>query len=278
MALGYSNGMERNRSSSGFTLVELLVVIAIISILAALLLPGISRAGNRAKETICLNNLRQIGVGIKMYQNDSNGRFPIRIGMKGALSTPPASRKVNRADWRFFDLAIGGGEPAAGTPPQLPRAAEKPLFNYMKNFETFHCPFDGGWDFRPEGEHVTPSAYAAHGCSYQYNVRSGGRDEQLGVEGLAGKPESWVPDASTFILMYEPPALQETRSNGVEFVVLWHRARKAATMRFNDYSITKKDKRISPILFVDGHPAILDFTDSAGDVNTTEWMWWKPAR
>jgi prepilin-type N-terminal cleavage/methylation domain-containing protein/prepilin-type processing-associated H-X9-DG protein len=270
--------MERNRSSSGFTLVELLVVIAIIAILAGLLLPGISRTGNRAKETICLNNLRQIGVGIKMYQNDNNGRFPIRIGRKGALSTPPASRKENRADWRFFDMAIGGGEPAATTPPQLPRAAEKPLFNYMKNFETFHCPFDGGWDFRPEGEHVAPTAYAAHGCSYQYNAHRSDRDQPLGLEGLAGKPESWVPDPSTFILMYEPPAYVEpSYTNNLGWVVFWHRARKAATMRLEDYNINKREKRISPILFVDGHAAILNFTDlGAANLNTTEWMWWKP--
>ncbi len=51
----------------GFTMVELLVVLAVIGILVALLLPAISRAKRRAEETTCANNLRQIGIGFKLY-------------------------------------------------------------------------------------------------------------------------------------------------------------------------------------------------------------------
>jgi prepilin-type N-terminal cleavage/methylation domain-containing protein len=64
------------RKLKGFTLVELLVVIIIIAILAALLLPVISAAKKRAQRTTCLDNLRQINLGVRMYADDSQDATP----------------------------------------------------------------------------------------------------------------------------------------------------------------------------------------------------------
>ena len=63
-------------SHRAFTLIELLVVIAIIAILAALLLPALSAAKKRARQTQCLNNLKQLGTGMIMYIDDNHDVFP----------------------------------------------------------------------------------------------------------------------------------------------------------------------------------------------------------
>src|SRR3982750_3329891 len=67
---------SRSPTRNGFTLVELLVVIAVIAVLAALLLPVFRAAKSKASRGICINNLRQINMGLHMYSNDSDDKAP----------------------------------------------------------------------------------------------------------------------------------------------------------------------------------------------------------
>ena len=74
------------RPTTAFTLIELLVVIAIIAILAAILFPVFAQAREKARQTSCLSNMKQVGLGIMMYSQDYDETFPLGSHLLGTAT------------------------------------------------------------------------------------------------------------------------------------------------------------------------------------------------
>jgi prepilin-type N-terminal cleavage/methylation domain-containing protein len=263
----------KENSREGFTLIELLVVIAIIAILAAMLLPALSAAKERAKVIQCVSNLKQIGVGVHQYANDNHDTFPCRDSTQLGKPGP----------FENYALGLGGFDPDTNNLFVAP-ATNRPLYCYVGKSAAFHCPADQGQEegFLPvwtNNGHWKPSNFETLGCSYRLNAALWGNDTRLPPDdpnaNLAGKKESWVPEPSRFIFEHEPPAFW------YDNYYHWHYARGPTTIT-PPMLAGDGQKFVSTILFVDGHAKCHDFTQALKGRRrfpmepTRDWIWYKP--
>jgi prepilin-type N-terminal cleavage/methylation domain-containing protein/prepilin-type processing-associated H-X9-DG protein len=93
----HARHIPRPRQAGAFTLIELLVVIAIIAVLAALLLPALSKAKLRAQRVECAGRLKQLGIGIFIYTEEAEGWFYVMEGGYRAEATPALTKNPNKA-------------------------------------------------------------------------------------------------------------------------------------------------------------------------------------
>lgn len=153
VTMNSGNKPTSREQSSAFTLIELLVVIAIIAILAGMLLPVLSKAKEKGRQAVCINNLKQIGLAFVSYVGDYNETFP------GAASKLPTIPVVE--DWIYWNVDDSRiREPARRDPN---KGAIMPYVGRMDT-NLFRCPSDKDAPKRKPlpGQLLYPFSYTAN--------------------------------------------------------------------------------------------------------------------
>ena len=248
--------LKANTQRPGFTLIELLVVIAIIAILAAMLLPALSKAKQKAQQTFCLNSQRQLALGITMYAGDNNDVMPA----DGSRIMPEPE------DWIYWRLD--------GTPLPVNQSPILKLINGGTNL--LSCPADLNETARIAARlNAYDYSYSANGYMSSPNVPEI-FSTWTGTTGNGWIPSklTWVHNAANKIMLAEepawageiPPACLAVNSTTANFIIDDGRWVPGPGVG-NGNTITTRHNGRGNANFADGHAQIVDYKFAAQAVN-----------
>jgi len=164
-----TNNQRNGQYKKGFTLIELLVVIAIIAILASILFPVFARARENARRASCQSNLKQAALGILMYVQDYDEKYPLTYWDDPA-ATPASNANVIQTNPEMPGYFFETGNTSSGSPKHNVTWMDL-IYPYVKSVQVFRCPSSTDAEYYPD--YLYNSAYGVTSYKSRYGGTTG---------------------------------------------------------------------------------------------------------